>query len=542
MQEEPKPHSTLIKVMYSLMALWLLGAGIYIGSEMVEQHSIFSDLNGVRAGGDACQKARESLLNRGGKISLLYVLQEIQQDPNQSNLCRAAGALLMAGGARRAPLGENEKAAVRKLVTTARTALADRLEGRGVSFNPAEQRFLEQFIAILDQAEFQKLDKAPAISIFRKIADTAEPGTPDEIAYFRANIDKLLERIDLIIAGTTMEVTPAETALFDDAAQYCTELLLASSPAEKAPGEQASEEQPPAADAAAQPEPTVKEESLKDVFLAVAGLSKMSGAISPVAEPKQAKALGRMLKDGTAPKSLPVDKLATWLLLKPQDDFELPKKIATADKLVEWLQEQKEKTHNDFTAEEKAQMLQTAGDLLAQYEAQRSRLSDVALKLVQQMKQNGRFASYPDVDDPERRQKAGVFSVISDLWKKTDDRVMILDMVGICATRNQHVRENMEKAFVAIGGPAAPNLVRIIQRDKIDEALAAKTDYRTKHERLRELNEDNKTVRISCIKALGQIGGSLAEKAFGPLLDDKDPDIVAAARLAAGSIRMKDER
>jgi len=534
--EELKSHSTLIKVLYSIMALWLLGACICIGREMLEQHAIFGELMAVRSGGDEHQKAVESLLNRGGNVSLPFVLQEIQQDTAKSALYRSANALLMAGGAIRAPLGENEKAAVRKLIITAKTALADRIEGRSVSFSPAEQGFIQQFIAILDDGEFRKIDKAPAIGIFRKIADTADSGTPDEIAYFRANIDMLAERFDICIAGTEMELTPAEIALFHDVAEYCTQLLLASTPKDAV----SADEPAVAADPAAQPQPGVKEESIKDMLLAVAGLSKMSGAIGPVSQPKQAKALRRMLKDGTAPKSLPAEKLNAWLALKWQDDFELPKKIATPDNLAEWLKEQKEKTHNEFTAAEKAQMLDAARGLTTRYETERSRLSDLALKLVEQMKQKDRFAIYPAVDDPGRRKEAGVFSVISALWKKTDDRVMILDMVGICATSNEYVRENMEKAFNVIGEPATPNLVRIIQRDKIDEALAAKTLFRTKHERLRELNESNKTVRISCIKSLGYVGGSLAEKALVPLFDDKDADVAAAAHQALKKM-MNDE-
>jgi len=333
-----------------------------------------------------------------------------------------------------------------------------------------------------------------------------------------------------------MELTSAETELFGGVAEYCTQLLLASKPAEAAP---AGAPAATAADPAPQPQQGVKDESIKDMLLAVAGLSKMSGIIGPIPQRKQASALRRMLKDGRAPKSLPVEKLNSWLALKWDDDFELPKKIATAEKLAEWLKDQKEKTRNEFAAAEKAQMLAAARGLIAQYEEQRSRLSDLALKLVEQMKQNGRFATYGDVDDPDRRVEAGMFSVISALWRKTDDRVMILDMVGICATTNRHVRQNMEKAFTVIGEAAAPHLVRIIQRDKIDEALAAKTVFRTKHERLRELNEANKAVRISCIRSLGYVGGSLAEKALAPLFDDKDADIAAAAREAAE--KLKDE-
>ena len=159
--QEPKTHSTLIKVIYSLMALWLVGAGIHIGREMLEQHAIFAELKAVRAGGEDHQKAVESLLNRGGKVSLPYVLQEIQQDPGKSTLHRAANALLTAGGAYRAPLGENEKAAVRKLIITAKTALADRIEGRSASFNEDEQRFIQQFIAILDAAELRSSTRPP---------------------------------------------------------------------------------------------------------------------------------------------------------------------------------------------------------------------------------------------------------------------------------------------------------------------------------------------------------------------------------------------
>ena len=120
---------------------------------------------------------------------------------------------------------------------------------------------------------------------------------------------------------------------------------------------------------------------------------------------------------------------------------------------------------------------------------------------------------------------------------KIDDKVMMVDIVEIAGSTDTRVCDAMIKALVTIGEPAIVPLLRSIRRAKIDQALAAETSDRTKIERLRELNETNKIIRLSCIRALGGIGSPNAREVLAPLVDEDDPDISAAAEKALRGIK-----
>jgi len=234
---------------------------------------------------------------------------------------------------------------------------------------------------------------------------------------------------------------------------------------------------------------------------ASAGLEKLAGVLRATPSKTEQSALSGAL-DSDYQQKLPADKLKAWL-----GGGEVA-----------------------FAENEIADLLAAADDFLRRYESARVRLGETVVRFVKQMRDAGtRFITYEVYEDKEKREKAGVFELIFALWKKIDDKVMIVDMVEISGTRNERLRETMEEALVAIGQPAVPTLIRNIRREKIDQALAAATKDRTKDERLRELNEANKIVRLSCIRALGRIGGTEAEEALKPLVDDEDTDIARAA-------------
>ena len=525
--QDKKSTPLVLIVVYALMAAWILGAGIYLVREMLKQHAISSDLSAVRTGSTGWEQASSSLITRGN-TGLLYVLQELQQNPGSNTAYRAASGLQKIAGSARAPLTENEKAAVRKLLIDANQKVTDCLEGRKVVFSGREIGFIRQFLTIVEQARFTRLDKQPALTILRKLLERTEPGTPEELAYIRENVEALTDRFDRCVTGETMELTPPEKALFTDVANYCRDLGNAT-PETAPPVAPVAPAAPETAAAPAQAQPTVKEESLNDIRLATVGLAKMSGMF------RARLTGGEIASIQNDPELQGSPFAATLATCIAANELEVPENPVKALEALA----AKPKPTVDVSDAEAREILQAARVSLDKYEAERGRLSGLIVSFIQHLKAASRFIDYPEAADAQSRATAGPIAVISALWKKTDERVMMLDMVNILGTTNGSVRADIEKAFVLIAQPAVPNLVRAIQRDKIDEALAAKTRFRTKMERLRELNEMNKIVRISCMRALGQIGGPEAKRVLTPLADDKDPDIAAAARQAGTVIRQR---
>jgi len=236
---------------------------------------------------------------------------------------------------------------------------------------------------------------------------------------------------------------------------------------------------------------------LKD---AVAGLDKLSSAVRAAPRQRERSALAEALEGEH--EGLPAGKLNAWLA-----GHEMA-----------------------FTQDEKSRILEVADEFLAGHENAKVRLGETAVKSIVKMRDDrSRFIRYEVYEDKEKREQGGVLEVIFALWKKIDDKVAMVDMVEISGTENEKLRLAMQDALVAIGQPAVPTLIRGIRREKIDQALAAETKNRTKEERLRELNESNKIVRLSCLQALGRIGGLEAEGALTPFVDDEDADIAAAA-------------
>lgn|GEM_PF-6547024 len=234
---------------------------------------------------------------------------------------------------------------------------------------------------------------------------------------------------------------------------------------------------------------------------AAVGLDKLAATLRAAPWLREKSALSGML-EGEYEQPLPTDKLKAWL-----DGSEIA-----------------------FTEDENSQLLAAADDFLGRYEDGRVRLGETAIRFVENMRGAGtRFIIYEVYEDKEQREEAGVFELIFALWKKIDDKVMMVDMVEISGSKNEKLSKTMEEALVGVGEPAIATLIRSIRREKIDQALAAKTKDRTKEERLRELNESNKIVRLACMRALGRIGGSEAKEALKPFVDDEDSDIATGA-------------
>ena len=483
---EKKKKALLTSIAYALMGLWILGAGAYIGSQMIRQHATVAELAAVRAGADGWEKQADLLLSRG-KTGLLYVLQDLLSDNPRHHDFRVASAFDKASGVMHAPLGEKEKAAVRKILSIARSKLIDQAEGRKVELSPKESELLGAFAAIL-RSNVEKavsgshsvriaFDGPRVVSSFNKLA-VGEALDADDALYLRNEFEKILDRIDRCIAGEWILLSAEEEKLFSDAADYCDTMP--------------------------------KEGELAYISEAVSGLGKMAGRVNAVPTSGEWKAMRKVLADPRY-KSLPAEKLNAWM----------------NEKEVE------------FTADEKAVLLGVADAYRQRFERSRERLSGLVYRYVVHMQETGeRFITYNAVNTTEGRKEAGVFQVVGELWKKTDDRIMILDMITICGTPHEGVRTNIESALVQIGKQSSvnliPNLERSIMREKVDQYLATETKVRTKVERLRELNETNKTMRITCIKALGRVGGADAIRVLKPLMDDKDTDVSETVRAALG--------
>ncbi len=457
------------------MGVWCTAALIYICSKMFEQHATLTEIRAVQDAAEGWKETADLLIARD-RPGLLYVLQELQQFPEASRDFRTGRALEKAGGRFHESLDENEKTAVRKVIQLGRAAITDYLDGRRQSFGPDGAAFLDLAVRILERYSkdniYPYLEEPKFISAFTKAA--AGEDVPDDVGlYLRTNFDEAAERIDRCIAGQAFELYPEERQLFALAAEQCLK------------------------------QPT-EDDASNYLEMAARGLKKIAG--ETIAEPTAAdkRVLRALLEDTDYEGTLPAGKLREWM---------------AATEAVE------------FAAEEKEQLLQAADVFFQRYEAARVRLSEIVVRFAESLRDAGkRFVIYPAYDDEETRERSSALDVVFALWKKIDDKVMMVDMVESSGSENEKVRTNMRKALAAIGEPAVATLIRGAQREKIDQALAAQTKSRTKMERLRELNHTNKITRLSCIRALGSIGGTQAELALKPLVDNEDPDIAASAQ------------
>jgi hypothetical protein len=470
----------LIRLAYVLMVVWIVGALVYICDEMLEQQDTLDELRAIRQASEGWKVKEESLLSRG-RTGLLYVLQEMQQNPEDDHHFLAGRALEKAGGRFHSPLTVEEKAAVRKLLSLAEARIVNYLDGIGGKLNPTEAGLAELAARLV--VKYEKDARCPfpdapvAAAAFGSVA-AGEPVAEESAALIRSSFEDISGRIDRFIAGEPLELYPEERELFAEVLEYCSR------------------------------QPLEKEELL---FLAaaMAGLEKLAGKSIAECTKAETSALNEFL-GYPREQPLPVSKLKEW-------------------RGGEWA---------PFTDDEKEQLLAAADASFRLYEDSQARLAETVVKFVIALQQaESRFIVYEVYEDEELREKATAFTVIFALWKKIDDKVMMVDMVEIAGSTDTRVRDAMVKALVTVGEPAIVPLLRSIRRDKIDQALAAETKDRTKIERLRELNETNKIMRLSCIRALWGIGGPNARKALAPLIDEDDPDIAAAADKALREIK-----
>jgi len=579
-----------IRVGYVTMVAIIVVSAVYICDEIALQHTILGELSAVVDGGTGWEKAGDALVGRG-KIALLYALQQLQQDPASYADYRLAQACDKLGGRYRAPLSakekQNEKGGVRKLIADARKALMDYADGRRTAWAAGEAALLKTFADVLESVPYAEFDGRRAAGIIRSAA-AGEALAPDDAAYLRQTLDVPVERIELCLAGAAMTLLPIEKTFYLDAAAYVDQqalklqarrLLLdvrsglasrleggkiSFTPSERgmlamaaglAEGAQEAKfdasrtvaisqklalaENVPAEDAAYLKENLAnvtdwldrqvadcdagilpaevtdwcrrQTATLAEQLLAFAstGLRKMAEQGKAPLTPKERKHLKAAASEDEFAGRIPPAKLDGYL----------------ADNPVE------------FTPAEKEALLQVADAYHARHEAAEARLSGLVVRFAKRMRESGeRFGAYPVLDDPAISATAGVADIIKSLWKKTDDRIMILDMVTISGTTNQRVRQDMEDALVVIGGAAVPNLIRSVEREKVDQALAADTAQRTKDERLRELNYANRIVRLTSISALGRIGDKQAADLLVRIADDKDPELATSAAKALGML------
>jgi len=465
-----------MRVIYAMMLVWVVGAFIYICARMIEQHHTLAELSAIRAESEGWQQQEQSLLGRE-RVGLLFVLQEMQQKPESNIDFRTGRALQKAGGRFHPPLTEEEKSAVRKLISLAEARIINYLDGIGGKLDPAQAGFAllaGQMVAKYEQDARVPFPRAPvAAAALGKIA-AGEEVSEDAAKIFQLKFENVSGRIDRWIAGEALELYPEERQLIAQVLEYCTQLPQGN-------------------------------EALEYLATAIAGLEKLAGKSTSECTGGETSALTKLCNDATRSNDLPADKLKKWL---DDDDVE-------------------------FSDDEKKQLLAAADEAFRRYEDSQARLADTVVKFVTNLRDaKSRFIVYEVYEDKEKRAKASVFTLIFALWQKIDDKVMMVDMVEIAGSRNKYVRDDMVKALVTVGEPAIVPLLRSVRRDKVDPALAAKTKDRLKHERLRELNETNKIIRLSCMRALGGIGGPNAKRTLAPLVDEDDPDISAAAEKA----------
>ena len=162
-------------------------------------------------------------------------------------------------------------------------------------------------------------------------------------------------------------------------------------------------------------------------------------------------------------------RAAPWLREKSalsgvlEGEYEQP---LPTDKLKAWL----EGSEIAFTEDENSQLLAAADDFLGRYEAGRARLGETAIRFVEKMRGAGaRFIIYEVYEDKKQREEAGVFELIFALWKKIDDKVMMVDMVEISGSKNEKLSKTMEEALVGVGEPAIATLIRSVRREKSDQ-------------------------------------------------------------------------
>ena len=559
---QAKSRKFWMGICYAAAGFCTLAGFIYIGTEMVEQHSIFAELRAVRTGGEEAENAAKLLIDRKHE-GILYSIQEIRQDAETYPYYVLATVFQKAAGRKREALSEQEKAAVRGLIEKARYKVVDYCDGRTATFNETEQAMLGLTLRILEKldadsrAEFMqkcsisdtyKAERSPRhqgdcrrytcfIRVFRQII-AGEPVAKEDAAFVRTEFDNVLERFDFCITGDAFDLYPEEKSLFRKAAVYAVQSGVEDSPGGAGSSGEMLELKDEflqkvqqdgsltcleSTDQAGKFLPFVQHfnrEDLRDLKYAAAGLEKMAGMYEASLTSRECGRLEQLLQNADS-QALPVDLLREWIQVsRARGGSSLSR---------------------SFTPVEKQVMLNLSEQYMAEYEASVERFAAVVLRSVQQLRESEeRFIPYEHAEDEQKRSEAGAFSIIRALWRKGDDKVIMIDLIDICGTQIESVRRLMEQALLAVGRPAVDSLIRQVRREKIDQALAVKTEFRTRAERLRDLNEENKIVRLSCMRVLGgilrqEIDPDIRARirsALLPCTDDEDPDINCAARLA----------
>jgi len=278
----------------------------------------------------------------------------------------------------------------------------------------------------------------------------------------------------------------------------------------------------------------IEDEADRYLEFALSGLDKLTGETPAQATGAEIKSIENAVE--SLPDLIPAaaaddDKATLEKVFKSEE---------LKEKLMKWISYSRGKTQEavKFTPEERKLLLDAADVFLGFYDKVQERFSEVARKQVENLVESGkRLKTYEVLESPELEAKASVFEVIGTLWRQTEDRVIIINMIDISGSENSNVRENMIEALATAGKTAGrtatESLVRNIERKRIDQALAAATSDRTKDERLRELNETNTRVRIACTRVLARIAPpEIVEEVIAAMRDEEDPDIREAAKQA----------
>ena len=346
----------LIRLAYVLMFAWIVGALVYLCDEMLEQRDTLDELRAIRQAREGWKVKEESLLSRG-RTGLLYVLQEMQQDPEDDRHFRAGRALEKIGGRFHSPLNVEEKAAVRKLLSLAEARIVSYLDDIGGKLNPTEAGLAELAARLV--VKYQKdarcpFPDAPVAAAGLAAIAAGEPVAEESAALIRSSFEDISGRIDRFIAGEALDLYPEERELFAEVLEYCRQQPL-------------------------------EQEAFSYLVTAIAGLEKLAGESIARCTKGEMSALNELL-GYPREQPLPVDKLRKWRGYKQVS----------------------------FTGDEKKQLLAAADASFRRYEDSQARLAETVVKFVTTLQHaKSRFIVYEVYENKELREKATAFTLIA---------------------------------------------------------------------------------------------------------------------------------
>jgi len=506
----------LIIVGYVATLSWIIPAMSYNVYQMIEQHRIFAALKAIRysASDDEIRRA-SGYLESFGLEGLIYVIQELNQEPERDRRIRLAKAIqrLLTGDEER--LGWREKRELRKLLQRWDAETAEQ-----ASFSPAAefdaktiQRLMMKSPRDLSPEERDLLLRFGVefwlVNKWRVEDDEdilAQRRQMLEFNNFLANKNIEFTTDERIRAGDilddwldeqqkALELTKgsAETQLLfrlqrflcGDPVRFtadeCKEMIHAVSEWHKRERKELSAEQLSTLKAKLQ--------------------SCLKGASIPFGEEDLQQLTDRIMafKDDYISYSLTV-KFKKHLEDLANDRREEGRaEIKWEDYEFDYLKEIIRRREREYA--------------LARLEMAKA-VADIVKSLA-----GKRFTMFVS-DVPKTHSK---LSQLVKIWYAKNDEIVVLDLVDLLKSDDFGVRVFMSDALVSIGSMSVRFLRKALETPRVSSVIVVATREKTKREREKELNAQNRRARIESAWILGRIGTPKAIAALKANL--KDPDI-----------------